>query len=124
MLLTEIEAAREKQRLRRTAWDWWRGVLTTEQRIQLMGTYFPKCKHTWRLSLDDITDIQQRTTILGLSQEWLKAMSADQWTTIIDQWKKVTKDYSRLDWSPAMIATSTIAVERVYREMVLGENFK
>ena len=50
-------------------------------------------------------------------------MPIDQQDKIIEQWKTVTTDERRSDWTLPMICYSSVAVERIYRELVMKETF-
>jgi len=58
-----------------------------------------------------------------LARKWQQSLTEDEWADTVARWKLITKDTPRLSWHYSTIASSSIATERVYREMVLEENF-
>jgi hypothetical protein len=57
------------------------------------------------------------------SLRWWKNMSIEQQDQIIKEWKQVTNDTLRSDWTLPMVCYSSSAVERIYSELVMKENF-
>ena len=53
---------------------------------------------------------------------WWRSMGVGQAQSELEKWRLITND-SRKSWNMYMISNSDSAIERIYRELVLEENF-
>jgi len=54
--------------------------------------------------------------------KWWKGLEGDDKMSVVSIWREITIDFRR-DWPFYMINVSDSAIEKIYREVILEENF-